>query len=368
MVAEVKLAVAGSGKTRWLGKSVSPSKRNLLITYTNQNVNNITKSIQLHLGIIPENTTVITYTRFVYYWLIRPYEPSIVIGDNTGQFRSDGIDISTPPVNDRTNPGNGYHRKDNVFHYLDKYSNKLYSNRLSELYCSQKAPYKKNARNAISQFFDELYVDEFQDFTDNDYKLLMDLTKTTEINIHYVGDFYQSLVSRSNKRGGTPYSKVGSLAEMVKKLENQKVPVDTKTLRKSWRCSAATCNFVNQKLGIPIECADSHEGEVLQLSEDRDISDVLYNPEITKLMWNAGTRGFNLFPSTNKWGYSKGDTYTDVCVILISSTDCILSDQKIVLKPLVLHTLYVALTRARRNVYLIDSAAYKRFVNALINT
>ncbi|MDN6491202.1 MAG: hypothetical protein L0K14_00755, partial [Leuconostoc sp.] len=101
MVAEVKLAVAGSGKTRWLGNSVSPSKRNLLITYTNQNVSNITKSIQLHLGIVPENTTVITYTRFVYYWLIRPYEPSIVIGDNTGQFRSDGIDISTPPVNDR---------------------------------------------------------------------------------------------------------------------------------------------------------------------------------------------------------------------------------------------------------------------------
>lgn len=368
MVAEVKLAVAGSGKTHWLGNNVSPSKRNILITYTNQNVYNITNSIRLHLGAIPENTIIITYTRFVYYWLIRPYEPSIMIGDTTSQFKSSGIDITTPPEHDRNNPGNGYYTKDKVLHYLNQYSNKLYSNRLSELYCGQNALYKKNARNVISMFFDELYVDEFQDFTEYDYKLLIDLTKATGIKIHYVGDFYQSLVSKSNRRGGKPYSKLDNLAEMVEQLEQHKILVDTKTLRKSWRCSTASCNFVNKKLGIPIECADSHEGKLLQLSEYQSISDVLYNPEITKLMWNASTLGFNLFPSTNKWGYSKGDTYTDVCVILTSTTDCILSDQDFVLTPQILHTLYVALTRAKRNVYLIESAVYQRFVSSLINT
>lgn len=358
MVAEIKLAVAGSGKTRWLGDNVLLEKRNLLITFTNQNVKNIKHSIQRHHGEIPENTYVMTYTRFVYYWLLRPFEPSIKVGDHVGSFRSSGIDITTPPVHDRENPGNGYYTKDKVFHYLSRWSNGLFSNRLSDLYCCQPAVYKKKARERLDKFFDAIYVDEFQDFTDADYKLLVDLAKISDTEVHYVGDFYQSLVSNSNKRRGTPYSKITELSEMIDEFREKKFEVDTQTLRRSWRCSAEVCTFVNSRLGIPIESADEHDGSIVLLSNQLEIMRTLNNTEITKLMWSSAVPGYDLFPSTNKWGYSKGDTYRDICVVLTDSTDHLLEDTELKLKPQTLHRLYVALTRAKRNVFLVKRSDY----------
>lgn len=363
MVAEVKLAVAGSGKTRWLGENVSPNNRNLLITFTNQNVNNIKRSVISHLGEIPENTCIMTYTRFVYYWLIRPFEPSLKVGTITGGFVSSGIDITQPAEHDRLNPGNGYYKNDNILHYLSRRSSKLFSNRLSDLYCKQSAAYKKNARNTISMFFDEIYVDEFQDFTDSDFKLLIDLAKISGTNVHYVGDYYQSLVSKSNKRKGTPYSNGRDLSAIIGQLEKNMLVVDTTTLMKSWRCSADSCSFINHKLGIPLVSADGHEGKILHVTENQEIYKVLYNPKITKLMWNAAIPGYGIFPSTNKWGYSKGDTYKDICVILTKSTDGIVLNQEFAPTTQTLHMLYVALTRANHDVYLIDSPTYHRFMH-----
>ena len=75
MVGAVKLAVAGAGKTTWLGKIIDPNKRNLLLTFTNSNVKHLIQSVkESHNNIIPNNTKVMTYTKFVYYWIIKPNE------------------------------------------------------------------------------------------------------------------------------------------------------------------------------------------------------------------------------------------------------------------------------------------------------
>ncbi|MFQ6975314.1 MAG: UvrD-helicase domain-containing protein [Streptococcus salivarius] len=72
----IVLASAGSGKTYYIANSFSDDDRVFLITFTNQNANNIREEIKKrYLGNIPENVKISTFDSFVYNHLIRPFEP-----------------------------------------------------------------------------------------------------------------------------------------------------------------------------------------------------------------------------------------------------------------------------------------------------
>lgn len=72
---KIIMAVAGSGKTYHIAKHIDPLKKNLLITYTRQNVKNLRKEIIKRHQVVPKNTQILTFSSFVYRWLLKPFEP-----------------------------------------------------------------------------------------------------------------------------------------------------------------------------------------------------------------------------------------------------------------------------------------------------
>ncbi|MDQ7861131.1 hypothetical protein RCO48_09045 [Peribacillus frigoritolerans] len=92
----IMLAAAGSGKTYYIANHLNPTQRNLVITYTKQNVANLKREIKNIHGEVPKNTQVLTFSSFVYRWLLKPFEPILEIGSST-VIISTGVEINKEP-------------------------------------------------------------------------------------------------------------------------------------------------------------------------------------------------------------------------------------------------------------------------------
>ena len=71
MAKKVILAVAGAGKTYHICHKIDPTKKNLILAYTHENIHNIQKELCDAHGCVPELTTIMTFDAFVYHNLIR---------------------------------------------------------------------------------------------------------------------------------------------------------------------------------------------------------------------------------------------------------------------------------------------------------
>ncbi|EAD4890068.1 hypothetical protein Q810_15625, partial [Listeria monocytogenes] len=174
------LAVAGSGKTYHICNELKPLKRNLIIAFTNQNIKNIKDElIKIH-GDIPKNTRVMTFSKFIYNFYLLPYESLIQEQFFATDFNSDGVYMADSPVRrlknskgkEYTNPN--YIKQEEFEHFvkfISKYKYRYYVDKFSKLVLKTKDLYKKGTDN-VSFFFDKLYIDEFQDFREDDYRLL----------------------------------------------------------------------------------------------------------------------------------------------------------------------------------------------------
>lgn len=351
----IKLAVAGAGKTTWLGQQAKSDERNLFITYTNRNVFNIQEAIMKnHDGKIPTNTVILTYDRFLYYWLIKPFE--IIYEKQIGKIN--GMSINKPPEHVYKNPHNGYVNENNSNHYKDK-KDLLYINRMSKLFCNRlNLSERKEIISNIDNFIDNIYFDEFQDFCRYDYDLLINIAKYSSKKIFMVGDFYQSLVTNTNNRNPRPYAKSNNQKEFIDKLKttNKNITVDVDSLIESYRCPAKTCAYIREKLDIDIYSKGINSGEVHIISNVEDAKKILQNNNVTKLFWSKASKYYEQIKNKNKWRNSKGDTYGDVCVVL---TKTINLDNLSSLKPSVHHSFYVALTRSSKNTYLLCDSLYQ---------
>ena len=126
MAKKVILAVAGAGKTYHICHAIDPTKKNLILAYTHENIHNIQKELCDAHGCIPELTTVMTFHAFVYHHLILPYEPSIKEHFELPRFASKGICMTEPPqprIPDASgqmvyNPK--YRKKELITHYVTK--------------------------------------------------------------------------------------------------------------------------------------------------------------------------------------------------------------------------------------------------------
>lgn len=370
---QIILAVAGAGKTYFICKNIDPLKKNLILAYTHENTRNINKELISAYGSIPHCTTVMTFDAFVYRHMIRPYEPSIREYFGRPEFVSTGVSTLSPPKpsivrgNVRiSNPR--YSTKDTLDHYITK-AGQYYCATLSELVLqvsSRKGPAPSlinRIANRLMLAYDYIAIDEFQDFRENNYELLIRLSKRLK-NVVMVGDFYQHSVSGLNN-SGKPYAirKRSILYEEFKEsLEKSGFKVDDEMLMTSRRCSPDVCNFVSQKLGIQIKSFGDNEGKVVWCGMDSE--GILKDDSIPKLVYmNSSQR---IFRAIN-WSYSKGDTLDSVCVILTKNMED-LDDENFnwtTLSPQTRNKLYVALTRSRGNVYLMKESIFNKLIKQL---
>lgn len=199
-------------------------------------------------------------------------------------------------------------------------------------------------------------IDEFQDFREHDYELIVKLSKCLK-NILLVGDYYQHSVSGQNN-SGKPFKKSKTeigYEEFIEELRGERFDVDTKSLIYTRRCSEEICSFIRDKLGIQIQSAKINTGTVIRPS---NIQEILDDKNIVKLVYdNASHYSFRAV----NWSYSKGDTYDVVCVILNGSTEKLVEDKFSVstLKTVTLNKLYVALTRSKGDLYIVTQDEFE---------
>ncbi len=358
MAKRVILAVAGAGKTYHICHEIQPDKRNLIVAFTHANIKNIQSELIKAYGEIPEMTRIMTFDAFVYHMLIRPYESSIFdfFGEDY-KYGETSITLKKPPkqrikVNGRDVPNRKYKKKEFLQHYMDE-RKQYYCETLSELAMYVKQGRKSLARIAaekLNLFFDNVFIDEFQDFREYDYELIVRLSKYLT-NIVLVGDYHQHSVSGQNN-SGKPFKKAGteiSYEDFVEELQGKKFDVDETTLIRSRRCSEEICSFIYDKLGIQIQSVGINSGRVVRPSNIREILD---DNSIVKLVYENASR--YSFRAVN-WSYSKGDTYESACVILNGPTKNLLESSFSVstLKPVTVNKLYVALTRTKGDLYIV---------------
>ena len=331
----VIFAVAGSGKTTHIVNSLSRDKRSLIVTYTIANYENLQRKILAKFeGVWPNNVVLMRYFSFLYSFCYKPFLAE--------DFKARGIIYEDNK--------NRYIRQTDRLYYI---TNKgyLYSNRLSLLLEAKQVI--DDIQDRVVRYFDEFIVDEVQDIAGRDFNFLEKLMET-DVNQLYVGDFYQHTfdTSRDGNVNGTLFD---SKAKYEKRFSNKGFYIDNTSLINSWRCSPAICQYITDNLGIEIH-SNRHDEEntsISLISEPAQIQQIASNNGIVKLHYQKGASfGYNHY----NWGETKGeDQHNDVCVYLNKTTAKAYREGKLSsLKPSTRNKLYVAITRAHGNVYLVN--------------
>ncbi len=327
----VIFAVAGSGKTTYIINNLNLEKRFLLVTYTINNVQNLRAGILKKFGYFPENIKLYSYYSFLYGFCYKPFLYSVL--------RTKGINY---------NPNLRRDIKESKRQYFIDQNDRLYSSRIAKLII--KSGTTEDLILRISKYFDNLFIDEIQDFAANDFNLLKEISRSN-LNQLYVGDFFQHTfdTGRDGNTNSNLHNEFNSYKSFFEKMD---LNLDTNTLSKSYRCSPTVCEFISKNLKINIESHRTEKTEIKLITNQEEALTIFNNPSIIKLFYREHYK-YNCF--SRNWGESKGeDKYYDVCVVINKTTmDHFNKNSLDKLAPTTKNKFYVALSRAKNNLYLI---------------
>ena len=331
----VILAAAGSGKTSHIVDELSTEKRFLIVTYTNANYSNLQKKIhKKYNGVWPANITLMGYFTFLYRFCYKPF-----LADKV---KAKGLLYEPCPVKGAKQGEQRYYKS------CGRY---LYSNRLALLLEKQRV--LGDVKERITTYFDEFIIDEVQDIAGRDFTFLEHLM-SAPCNILLVGDFYQHTFDTS-RDGNTNSSLFSDKSKYENRFRRQGITVDNTTLINSWRCSKNVCKYVRENIGIDIYSnrSDTDNTSIEYISDVNVARRIITDNQIIKLHYRNCCK---FGPYHRNWGDTKGeDCYQDVCVLLNKETlDKYRKSKLRELAPSTKNRLYVAITRARGNVFLID--------------
>lgn len=333
---ELVLAVAGAGKTTKILNSLADDKRSLIITYTTENLRSLEKSLVKKYGAVPENITLKSYFSFLYSFCFRPFL--------SYKLRDNAFNWNLPPA-----ANEGGKPMTDIRHYMSS-GRYIYANRMTKLIDRQGFMPAVIAR--IEKYFDCLYIDEVQDFAANDFNFILELSKA-EVQTLFVGDFYQHTfdTSRDGRTRENLHRK--GIEYYTAQFGPHAFDVDSDSLSKTYRCSPTVCDFITNSIGIEIQSHRTDQTK-LEVVTDRGRAKELFDSnEIVKLFFREHYR-YGCF--SNNWGKSKGlDHYQDVCVVLNPKTyEAFEKGRLRTLADSTRNKLYVACSRARGNLYLLD--------------
>lgn len=324
-------AVAGSGKTRTIIDDLNVEKRNLIITYTTTNQEEIRKRIMAKFGQLPDRTHVFGVFEFLYSFCLKPYYTDRLMG----------IDFS--------------YRPKSKFDRRTFNGQRVIYSRLSNFLLNKP---DINYLERIDNFFDCIYIDEIQDFESFDFDWVKSLS-TLKAKVWLLGDFYQKTysTSRDGNKGSGIHKDINKWIKELNCFE-----LDNISLMKSYRCPASVCNFVNKEIGIDIKHNEENavSSIIKFVDEEKEIDLIIANDSIKKLFYQESYK-YNC--NGQNWGESKGGEFADVCVILNPTT--LTQYKKKQLSSLKSkNKFYVACTRTKGNLYFIPQNLIQRYKNS----
>ena len=336
----VIFAVAGSGKTTLLIRRLREDRRTLILTFTVNNEAHLRTQIINRFGFIPGGIRVMTWFEFLHGFCFRPFLQE--------QLTSRGLSFAQPPLRvPRTN----------ARHYQDS-AGRLYHRRLAHLLTARGL--LQDIRTRLARYYDELFVDEVQDFAGHDFNFLLELCRA-EISVLCCGDFYQHTFDTSHD-GNVNSTLHDDITRYEARFRAAGIMVDRETLSRTWRCSATVCEFITGQLDIRIAAHGTHTTLIEMVTDAERTAALHADNTVIKLFYREhhryGCHSLN-------WGVSKGlDHFQDVCIVMGSAHWKLLTRQELTaLPPSSRNRLYVACSRARGNIYFVPETHLRRLRN-----
>src|SRR5574344_133590 len=358
----VFLAVAGAGKTYSIAHGIDPAKRNLILSYTHENILNLSTEIIKKWGAIPEKTRIMTFDYFLISAFARPFLRRIQaeIFRITPE-KITRIDLRPlPPVNPSNKKTFILNSPKYCCHYFSgskgNYALRLDSCAdlpLMEKTFSDGKTLFQTAMGRLNQFFDCYYIDEFQDYRKSRFDLMVKIMQNVPQGFMY-GDYYQTSVMGKNN-AGKPFLKNTTYVSFKKDLLKLGFKVDETTLSKTRRCSKQVCAFIqsNLKINILPDPSLGRVGNVYDCFQKSALTLAIKNKKIQILSLNS-----EIEINSMSFGLCKGDTFENTVVVLPETCISINSQGNKTINPnlegIPRNKVYVALSRATGDVYLTD--------------
>lgn len=335
----VIFAVAGSGKTTYIVNQINLDKRSLVITYTINNKRNLQEAIIEKFGYFPDNIRLLSYFSFLYKFCYRPLL--------SYKFPTSGINYNKNP--------NRFVKQTALNKYFFDRDRRVYSNRIAKLLDTQEV--LDDVNNRLSKYFDNLFIDEVQDFAGHDFNFLRSTCKAN-LEMAFVGDFYQHTFDTS-RDGNVNRNLHVDYDQYQNFFVDMGMAIDTECLKKSHRCSPTICNFITENIGIEIYSNRIDETNVVFIEDSELAEDVFRSESIVKLFYQEHYK-YGCY--SRNWGDSKGENkYHDVCVVLNkTSFNKFKKNALYDLPPQTKNKMYVACSRSRNDLYIVSDAFYKK--------
>jgi superfamily I DNA/RNA helicase len=339
---EAVFASAGSGKTSYLLEHAlsDPTKRVLLVTYTNENLREIDSRLwEAHKG-QPTNVETMTLFEFLLRECVKPYQ---TLKAEIAQIRSVNFVTDNPPFSARS---------DFVRYYLDS-ANNIYSDAVSDLAWVLNSESGGKVIKRLEAIYDKLLIDELQDLAGWDLEFLILLLQSS-IQVVMVGDLRQAVYStnRSNKNSQFRGAKLQNWIDgRVTAGECAKIEHTH-----SYRCIQSICDFADSvypkfpATNSKNTQSTDHDGVFLVHESDVDVYRESFKPQ--ELRWDRRNKKAGL--SAKNFGEVKGLAFPRV---LIFPTAPILRfvEDGTTLQEVSAAKFYVAVTRARQSVAIVTN-------------
>lgn len=156
-------------------------------------------------------------------------------------------------------------------------------------------------RERVDRYYDDVYVDEVQDFGGHDFNFLLELSRA-RARFRLVGDFYQHTFATSHD-GNVNKSLHDDYEAYRLRFAKAGFHVDTTTLGASHRCGPAVCDHIAKTLGIHIASVGPTTARVEVVESQAEVDRFHSDPATVKLFlkehWLYGCHSQN-------WGACKG--------------------------------------------------------------
>ena len=337
---EVVVACAGSGKTTYLLKRAleDPTKRTLIVTYTNENLREINAGLWRESSGNHPHVDTMSIFELLLRECIKPYQTY-----KTGIAQVRSLNFVTPRPRYAS-------RSDFQAYYLDDSGN-VYSDEASDLAFHLNEESGGEVITRLEAIYDAICVDEMQDLAGWDLDFV-DLLLHSSIDVTLVGDPRQVVyfTNQSTKNKSKKGAKIVDWIEdrvqagVCRKLENAH----------SYRCVQTICNFADALFPNMTSTTSyndertGHDGVFLVKAGDVEAYRAAYEPQ--ELRWDRNCKSAGA--SAKNFGEVKGRTFQRV---LIHPTKTISRyvETGSELADATKCKFYVAITRARQSVAIV---------------
>jgi DNA helicase II / ATP-dependent DNA helicase PcrA len=339
------IASAGAGKTTEIVNMalLGRPKRSAIVTFTNNNVEEIrNKCIEIN-GCIPPEVTIYPWYTFVLHEMARPYQGSV---------HSTRI-ASVQLVNGTSDR---FAKRSDVSRYYFNKNHDVYSDKLSDfaLLCEKSSNGAMMRR--LEVMFDQIFIDEVQDLAGFDIEIIEALL-ASKIQITLVGDVRQSTFRTNYARKNKKFVGRGLLTKIECWKKGGLCSVSY--LAQSYRCVQAICDLADSiffdlpKATSMNEMRTGHDGIFIVRTNDLASYVEKYKPQILRL-----NKKFNCdYPSMN-YGASKGLGFGRVLIIPYKGlTKWIATGESSNVKGSA-DEVYVAITRAQQSVAIVHDGSF----------